>query len=101
VDALAVAIDALHKRAKDPKVKYVGLSDDLLRIAAALAELRYRSEILAGFALSKHYFPDASVHSAELEALSKMGEHAGARFRTGAHGERCTCHQCCLYRLVR
>jgi hypothetical protein len=101
MDALDEALRALAARANDPKVRMIGLSDDLLKIGAALDELGRRCGVLAAVALSKHYWPAASLHMAQWESLSKMSDHARAVYRAGTHGPECTCEQCCIYRLTR
>ena len=99
MDALNIAIQALEVKARDPKTKMFGLSDDLLKIRAALQDVERRIGMLAAVALAKHYGQSA-LHPTELEALGKMSDHAGARYRAGTHGAQCTCERCSLYRLT-
>lgn len=70
-----------------------GLREDLSALVDALDELDRRTCALAAFALTKHYWPDSPVHSAEMKALAEMGEHAATRYRV-AHETGCLCAEC-------
>lgn len=100
MDALETARAAIAKRAKDPRAIAFGFSGDLNAIGRALDELELRIGTLAAVALAKHYWPAASLHAGQWDALSKMSELARHVYREGTHGKACLCEQCCLYRLT-
>jgi hypothetical protein len=99
MDALNIAIQALDVRSRDPKVRMIGLSDDLLRIRAALVDVEWRIGVLSAVAVAKHY-GQVALHPSELEALGKMSDNAGARLRAGTHGQNCNCNQCWIHRPI-
>jgi hypothetical protein len=99
-------LDALRKRLairiSDPKLMLVpGLKDDLRAIHDGFVELERRVGVVAVVQLNNHYWPSATMHEALWRALSEMSDRARAVYNTGEHEPRCTCEQCCLYRLVK
>lgn len=83
-DALSTLRARLADHARDPRASMLGLSTTLTALSAAMDEMELRTATLAAFMLRYYYWPNESVHAAQLQALASMGEHAAALHRTAA-----------------
>jgi len=96
IDPINTARARLAARIADPRVKMIGLADDLRALLDAIECLEQRAGVLASVMLSKHYWPDRPLHQAEWDELQNMSARARALYGIGQHEQACRCVQCVI-----